>query len=90
VALQVAKSRLKLAEADYLHKKSEAYLKKLAEEYSKSRRMDDEAMGVFEQLADNPECEMRWLRTLAMLYILREEWGKLKILAARLEKQTKK
>jgi two-component system, response regulator YesN len=90
VAAQVAKSRLKLAEADHLHKKSEAYLKRLADEYTKSKRMDDEAMGVFEQLADNPECEMRWLRTLAMLYILRQEWGKLKVLAARVEAQTKK
>jgi hypothetical protein len=44
------------------------------------------ALEVFEQLAENPECELRWLRTLAMLYIVRIEWGKLKVLAARLEK----
>ena len=48
---------------------------------------DDQALGIFEHLADNPACELRWLRTLAMLYIIRLEWGKLKTLAARLERQ---
>ena len=90
VALQVQESRRKLAEADLLHKKSEAYLKKLAAEYTKSKRADDQALGVFEQLAENPECELRWLWTLAMLYIVRQEWSKLKHLAERLEKQTQR
>lgn len=88
VAVQVVESRRKLVEADQLHQKSEAYLKKLADEYAKSKRTDNLALGVFEQLAENPECELRWLRTLAMLYIIRQEWSKLKSLAARLEKQT--
>ncbi len=90
VAAQVEASRHKLAEADLLHKKSEAYLKKLAAEYTKSKRADDEALGVFEQLSENPDCELRWLWTLAMLYIVRQEWSKLKHLAERLEKQTQK
>ena len=90
VVLQVQESRRKLAEADLLHKKSEAYLKKLADEYTKSKRADDQALGVFEQLAENPECELRWLWTLAMLYIVRQEWSKLKHLAERLEKQTQR
>lgn len=90
VAVQVFESRKKLANADKLHKKSEDYLKKLADEYAKTKRTDDHALGVFEQLAENPECEMRWLRTLAMLYIIRQEWGKLKTLSARLEEQTNK
>jgi YesN/AraC family two-component response regulator len=90
VALVVAASREKLAAADKLYQKSEAYLKQLANEYAKSKRTDDEALGVFEQLAANPECELHWLRTLAMLYILRQEWGKLKALAERLEKRAKK
>ena len=89
VAAVVEESRQKLAEAGKIHKKSEGYLKHLADEYAKSKRTDDEALGVFEQLADNPECELRWLRTLAMLYIVRQEWGKLKALATRLEKQPK-
>ena len=89
VGAQVAESHKKLAEADKLYKKSEDYLKKLADEYAKSKRTDDEALGVFEQLAENPECEIHWLRTLAMLYIVRQEWGKLQTLSARLEKQAK-
>ena len=89
VAAQVGKSRKKLLEADQIHQKSEAYLKQLANEYAKSKRTDTLALGVFEQLAENPECELRWLRTLAMLYIIRQEWGKLEALADRLEKQAK-
>lgn len=89
VSEQVYESRKKLANADKLHKKSEDYLKKLADEYAKAKRTDDHALGVFEQLAESPECELRWLRTLAMLYIIRQEWDKLKILAARLDGQTK-
>jgi YesN/AraC family two-component response regulator len=89
VAAVVEESRRKLAEAGKIHKKSEGYLKQLADEYAKSKRTDDEALGVFEQLANNPECELRWLRTLAMLYIIRKEWGKLKALSTRLEKQAK-
>ncbi len=89
VAALVEESRKKLAEAGNLNKKTDTYLKRLAGEYAKSKRTDDEAIGVFEQLAENPECEMVWLRTLAMLYIIREEWGKLKDLAGRLELQKK-
>jgi len=33
---------------------------------------------------------MRWLQTLAMIYIVRQEWGRMKVLAARLEQRTKK
>lgn len=90
VTIQVGKSRRNLLEADQINQKSEAYLKQLANEYAKTKRTDILALGVFEQLAENPECELRWLRTLAMLYIVRQEWGKLKALATRLEEQTKK
>lgn len=89
VGLQVEESLKKLDEAAKLHKKSDAYLKQLADEYAKSKRTDDEAVNVFEQLADNPECELHWLRTLAMIYIIRQDWGKLEKLAGRLETQTK-
>ena len=47
-------------------------------------------MEVFEQLAQNPQCEPRWLQTLAMIYVVRQEWSRLKILATKLELQTKK
>ncbi len=90
VGVIVEKSRQKLANADQLHRKSEDYLKQLADEYAKAKRTDDQALGVFEQLAENPECELRWLRTLAMLYIVRQEWSKLKALSTRLEERNEK
>ena len=83
-------SRAKLAQDTQVRQQREVYLAQLAVEYAKSRRTDDKAMEVFEQLAENPACEMRWLQTLAMIYVVRNEWGRLKILAAKLEQRTKK
>jgi YesN/AraC family two-component response regulator len=85
----VIKNRPKLEHASHLRKQSENSLEQLANEYAKAKRTDDQALSIFEQLAENQNCELRWLRTLAMLYIIRQEWGKLKALAARLEKQAK-
>jgi YesN/AraC family two-component response regulator len=73
--------------ADRLRKQRASYLLQLAHEYSKSRRTDDEALEVFEQMAANPQCELRWLRTLAMLYIIRQDWLKLQVLSGRLARQ---
>ena len=87
VGARLAKKRLQLAQTDQLRQKNEAYLKQLANEYAKSRRTDDKAVEVYEQLAANPACELRWLRTLAMIYVIRQEWGKLRTLAERLEFQ---
>jgi YesN/AraC family two-component response regulator len=86
----VEKHRIQLAQDSQLRKQREAYLLQLAAEYSKTRRTDEKAMEVFEQLAHNPECDMRWLQTLAMIYVVRQEWGRMKILAAKLEQRTKK
>ena len=66
-----------------------AYLKRLAHEYARSHRTDDQALEVFEHLARDPQCEIRWLMNLAMLYVIRKKWGKLRALASRLEGQTK-
>jgi YesN/AraC family two-component response regulator len=90
VAPRVAQARQKLAQAEQLRKRNEAYLAQLANEYAKTRRTDDKAVEVFERLADYPNCEMRWLQNLAMIYIVRQDWGKLKILAAKVEQRTKK
>jgi len=87
---KVQGNRRKLAQMDDLKRKKEDYLKQLATEYSKARRTDEKAMEVFEQLADYPNCEPRWLQTLAMIYVVRQEWTRLKILATRLEFQNKK
>lgn len=70
--------------AQRLRQQRASYLLQLAHEYTKSRRTDDESLEVFEQLAANPQCELRWLRTLAMLYIIRQEWLKLQVLSGRL------
>ncbi len=62
-----------------------AALKLQAVEIIKEERVDDEAVVVFEKLAADPRCDLRWLLNLALMYVLRQEWGKLKVLAARLE-----
>jgi YesN/AraC family two-component response regulator len=87
---KVEETRVKLAQVNDLKKKKEDYLKQLATEYSKARRTDEKAMEVFEQLAGYPNCEARWLQTLAMIYVVRQEWGRLRILSTRLEQRNKK
>ena len=83
----VKAEREKADVAERLRKQRASFLLQLAHEYSKSRRTDDEALEVFEQLAANPNCELRWLRTLAMLYIIRQDWLKLQVLSGRLARQ---
>ncbi|MEW6716660.1 MAG: response regulator [Chloroflexota bacterium] len=72
-------------EAEQLRSQRDAYLKQLAQEYTNTKRTDDQAIEVFEELASNPECELRWMRTLAMIYVIRQEWDKLVPLAQRLQ-----
>lgn len=67
-----------------------AALEQLAAEYSKAKRTDDQSVKVFEMLARDPQCNIRWLKMLIMIYAIRQEWGKLKILAERLEREDKK
>jgi YesN/AraC family two-component response regulator len=86
---RVKENREKIAQLQELNRKKEAYLKQLASEYAKTRRTDDQALEVFEQLAENPQCEARWLQNLAMIYVIRQMWGKLKILAEKVEARTK-
>ena len=83
----VKAERDKAEVAGRLKEQRSSYLLQLATEYSKTRRTDDEAVEIFEQLAANPKCEVRWLRTLAMLYIIRQDWMKLQVLAGRLARQ---
>ena len=81
----VQKAYENLVQTDRLKQKNEAYLKQLAEEYSKARRTDDQAIEVFEFLAEYPQCELRWLQTLAMMYVARQKWDRLKVLAEKLD-----
>ena len=85
----VLENRKRLASDDQARKDREKYLKQLAHEYAKTRRVDNEALEVFEKLATNPKCELHWLMNLALIYLIRRKWGQLKNLAARLEKQTR-
>lgn len=89
VSARLEKTRQSFAKEQQLRKKNEAYLKQLAEEFARNRRTDDQAVEVFEHLAANPACELRWLRTLAMIYVIRQDWGKLKNLAIKLEQRKK-
>ena len=87
VSARLKKTRQTVVQEQQLRQEKEVYLKQLAEEYAKSRRTDDQAVEVYEHLAANPNCELRWLRTLAMIYVIRQDWGKLKMLAERMERQ---
>jgi YesN/AraC family two-component response regulator len=69
-----------------LRQQRDTYLLELATEYARARRVDEKAMAVFEELAASPNCELRWLISLAMAYVVHQKWSKLKALAERLEK----
>jgi YesN/AraC family two-component response regulator len=86
----VLEVRRKLVQAEQLRRKNEAYLQQLANEYVKTRRTDNQAIEVFEQLAKNPQCEPRWLQNLAMIYVVRQMWGRLRMLSEMVEQRTKK
>ena len=85
---KISANRARHAEVDRMRQERNKYLKDLADEYTRSRRVDAKAMAVFEELAQDPRCELRYLKTLAVIYIFRNEWGSLKRLSARLEKVT--
>ena len=89
VSERLAKKRQQNKQTAELRQRNEAYVKQLAVEFAKNRRTDNKAVEVYEYLAANPACELRWLRTLAMIYVIRQEWGKLKNLAIRLEEGKK-
>ncbi len=63
----------------------QTHLEQLAREYIKNRRTDDKALAVFEELARDPYCDLLWLKSLAMTYVMHMQWDKLKTLAERLE-----
>jgi len=85
VSEQLKETRQKIVRFNQSNTNYLAYLEQLANEYLKEGRTDDEATQIFERLAENPQCEVRWLETLAMIYAIQREWSKLKTLAARLE-----
>lgn len=64
-------------------------LRYMAEEYVRTKRTDEEAVKVFEEAIQLPDSELVWMQTLAMIYVVRKRWGKLKVLAEKLEQRTK-
>ena len=89
VQKRVELARMKLSQDTQIRKQREVYLVQLAEEFAKSHNIDDKAIEVFEQLVENPQCEPRWIQNLAMIYIVRQMWGKLGILAKMVERRIK-
>ena len=85
---RLLETRQKIAQSDQADTNNIVYLEQLANKFLKEGRTDDQAAQTFERLAENPQCKTRWLETLAMIYAIRREWGKLKSLAARLEQGT--
>jgi pilus assembly protein CpaE len=85
----VEANRKQVARVDQVRQQRDSYLIELATTYRKTRRTDDKAIAVYEELANDPDCDKRWLTTLAMIYVIRQMWGKLKVLAERLERATK-
>jgi YesN/AraC family two-component response regulator len=89
VGKRIIEKRKEVVHIDKVREQREAYVKRLAIEYAKTHRVDDRALEVFEHLARNPDCELRWLRILAMVYVVRQEWSKLRGLAERLDQSSK-
>ncbi len=87
VIILLWETRQKIAQSHQANLNNIVYLKQLANEYLKEGRTDDDATQIFERLAEDPQCDARWLESLAMMYAVRWEWGKLKSLAARLEQK---
>lgn len=75
------------AKAEY--EKHVARIRQLADEYIRTKRTDEEAVSVLEEASQLPGSELIWLQTLAMIYVVRKRWGKLKVLADILEQRTK-
>lgn len=88
VSEHLRENRQKRAQSNRLNENSAVSLEVLANEYLKEGRTDDQATQIYERLAMKPHCALRWLETLVMVYAIRREWGKLKSLAARLERET--
>lgn len=83
----VETQRRQTVKVDQVRQQRDEYLIELATAYRKARRTDDKAIVVYEELAKNPRCGKHWLTTLAMIYVIRQKWGKLKTLSERLERQ---
>jgi DNA-binding NarL/FixJ family response regulator len=78
--------RPRLGSTGQLRDQRDAHLQQLAADHVRARRTDADAVKVLEELAENLYCEERWLRALAMLYVIHKRWAELAKLATRLER----
>jgi YesN/AraC family two-component response regulator len=83
----IMSNREQLVKQARMRQQREAQLKQLANEYSKTGRTDAKAVAVFEELAKNPDCDIRWLKTLGVIYLFRNQWDRLKLLVERMERR---
>ncbi|MCE9645830.1 MAG: response regulator [Chloroflexi bacterium] len=90
VSVYIKEARRKYDQTEETRKKAIASLEQQAAEHMKAKRTDDEALHVYEQLADHLDCSPRWLKALVMIYVIRQDWGRLKMTAARLEQLSNK
>lgn len=88
VVENVQMKRQKMAQSNQVNVKTVS-LEELANEYLKEGRTDSQSTQVFERLSQNPKCDLRWLEALGMIYAVQGEWGKVKVLAERIEKVKK-
>lgn len=84
VANLVQTGQLQMKPPQHSNHERKVFLQQLAMQYVKSRRTDDKALAIFEELAADPQCEVPWLQSLAVIYVFRQEWHKLSQLANRL------
>lgn len=82
---KLATAPLREGKTSELRAKRTACLQQLASQYMKEGRTDNQVIAVFEELAMQPYCETHWLKWLAMVYVKRMEWEKLKVLSERME-----
>lgn len=87
VSESLGETRREMAQSYQGNKSISVSLEQTANEYLKEGRTDEQATLIFEQLAENPQCDVRWLEALAMIYAVQQEWGKLKSISVRLEQK---
>lgn len=87
VSKMVSANRKKAGEQTLMRAQRMIERKHQAIQIIQQRRYDDEAVLVFQELALDPLCDLRWLMHLAVIYTLRRDWSRLKQLAERLEQQ---
>lgn len=89
VARQISENRSPDRVAARQKHERRVYLQQMAMHYVKARRSDDQALAVFEELAAEPDCELPWLQSLAVIYVFRRDWDKLQALVKRLNQNEK-